>query len=185
MARDTGTLRRVIAWALIPPFLWYSRPTSALLLWGMPFSLLGLLLRGWAAGSIHKDQELTTSGPYAYLRNPLYLGTLLIGIGVTVAGGASEWLLLFLIYFVGVYGKTMSLEDNRLTDLFGDAYRDYASSVPSFLPKMVPYQPSRDSEGHGFRLKRYYRNKEWEALLGAVAIFGFLAIGALFGSPFP
>ena len=181
MAWDTGILRRVIAWALTLPFLWYCHPTATLLLLGTPFSVLGLLVRGWAAGSIDKDQELATSGPYAYLRNPLYLGTLLIGIGVTVAGGASEWLLLFLIYFVGVYGKTMSLEDNRLTDLFGDAYRDYASSVPSFLPKMVPYHPSRDSEGHGFRLKHYYRNKEWEAALGVLTMFSFLAIKAIFG----
>jgi len=181
VAWDTGILRRVIAWALTLPFLWYCHPTATLLLLGTPFSVLGLLVRGWAAGSIDKDQELATSGPYAYLRNPLYLGTLLIGIGVTVAGGAGEWILLFLAYFIAVYGMTMSLEHSRLTELFGQAYREYASSVPSLIPRVVPYRPSRDSVGFSFRFKRYYRNKEWEAALGVLAMFSFLAIKAIFG----
>ena len=181
MAWDTGILRRVIAWALTLPFLWYCRPTATLLFLGTPFSVLGLLVRGWAAGSIDKDQELATSGPYAYLRNPLYLGTLLIGIGVTVAGGASEWILLFLAYFIAVYGMTISIERNRLTKLFGQEYHEYTSSVPSLIPRVVPHRPSQDSGGCGFRFKRYRRNKEWEALLGVLAMFSFLAVKSIFG----
>ena len=181
MAWDTGIFRRVIAWAFTLPFLWYCHPTATLLLLGTPFSLLGLLVRGWAAGSIDKDQELATSGPYAYLRNPLYLGTLLIGIGVTVAGGVGEWILLFLAYFIVVYGMTMSLEQRRLTERFGQAYHEYASSVPSLIPRVVPYRHSRDSVGCSFRFRRYYRNKEWEAALGVLAMFSFLAMKAIFG----
>ena len=181
MAWDTGNHRRVIAWAVTLPFLWYCHPTATLLLWGTPFAVLGLLVRGWAAGSIDKDQELITSGPYAYLRNPLYLGTLFIGIGVTVAGGASEWILLFLAYFVVVYGITISLEHNRLAKLFGQAYREYASSVPLLIPRVLPYRRSGDSERDGFRFKRYCRNKEWEALLGVLAMFAFLTMKAVFG----
>ena len=181
MAWDIGILRRLTAWAIILPFLWYCHPTNMLLLLGTPLSVLGLLVRGWAAGSIDKDQELTTSGPYAYLRNPLYLGTFLIGTGVTVAGGASEWILLFLAYFIAVYGTTMSIEHSRLTKLFGQAYREYASSVPSFVPRVLPYRSFGGSGRDGFRFKRYCRNKEWEALLGVLAMFSFLTLKATFG----
>jgi len=178
---DICSLRRFIAWALVLPFLWDCRPTTTLLFAGIPLSVLGLIIRGWAAGSVHKDRELATSGPYAYLRNPLYLGTLLIGIGVTIAGGKNGWLLIFLTYFIVVYHLTIAIEQNRLSQLFGPAYSEYASRVPSFIPRLMPYKPSQNTVRYGFRFRRYCHNKEWEALIGVLSIFSLLAWKSFLG----
>jgi len=119
------------AWLLVLPFLVLSRPTWLALGIGGVVSAVGLLLRGWAAGTIRKDEELTTSGPYAHTRNPLYLGSFFIGIGVTVAGGHWIWPLMFLLFFAVVYGRTMSGEAGWLADSFGQQFREYAVSVPA------------------------------------------------------
>ena len=66
-------------------FLWLSAPTAGSLLYGLPVAVCGLLLRAWAAGHVRKDQSLTTCGPYAFVRNPLYLGTLLVAAGFALA----------------------------------------------------------------------------------------------------
>ena len=181
MALDIRSLRRLIAWALALPFLWDCRPTFTLLFAGIPLSMLGLIVRGWAAGSIHKDHELAISGPYAHVRNPLYLGTLLIGIGVTIAGGKSGWSILFLAYFVVVYRLTISLEQDRLSELFGSVYSKYASSVPSFIPRLVPYKTAQNTVRYGFSCKRYCQNKEWEALVGVLGVFSLLAWKSFLG----
>jgi len=167
-------LRLRAVWLLILPFLWLCRPTLPLLVVGLALGALGLLVRGWAAGTIHKERELTTTGPYAHTRNPLYLGSFLLGLGVTLAGGQWWWPLLFLSFYAAVYGRTMVGEAALLTELFGERYRLYAANVPSVLPRLTPWR-APDVEGGGFTFAQYRRNREWEALLGAVAGFGFLA----------
>jgi len=175
MAVDMRRLRLRAVWLLILPFLWLARPTPLLLAVGAVLGTCGLLIRGWAAGTIHKEEDLTTSGPYAYTRNPLYVGSFLLGVGVTVAGGLWYFAVLFVLFYLGVYGKTMRGEARLLTELFGDRYRHYAARVPAFVPRLTPYRPSES--GHtpaGFRFSQYKRNREWEAALGAVAGFAFL-----------
>ena len=181
MALDIHSSRRAIAWFLALPFLWDCRPTFTLLFVGIPLSMLGLIVRGWAAGSIRKDHELAIAGPYAYVRNPLYLGTFLIGIGMTVAGGKSGWLILFLAYFIIVYRLTISLEQDRLSELFGPVYSRYARRVPSFIPRLVPYKPAHNTVLYGFSCKRYCHNKEWEALVGVLGVFSLLAWKSFLG----
>ncbi|HZD05008.1 MAG TPA: methyltransferase, partial [Longimicrobiales bacterium] len=100
-------LRLRAVWLLVIPFLWLARPTPALLATGAGLAAVGLAVRAWAAGFIHKERELTTAGPYAYTRNPLYLGSFLVGIGVTVAGGRWLFVVFFLVFFVLVYGRTI------------------------------------------------------------------------------
>jgi protein-S-isoprenylcysteine O-methyltransferase Ste14 len=167
-------LRLRAVWLLILPFLWLARPTVVLLAVGGALGFLGLFVRGWAAGTIHKDRELTTTGPYAFTRNPLYLGTFFLGLGVTVAGGHWVWPTLFLAFYAGVYGRTMRGEAALLGDLFGERFEHYAENVPAFAPRLTPYRAPGE-EGGGFTFGQYRRNREWEALLGAVAGFGFLA----------
>ncbi len=128
-------------------------------------------MRAWSAGTIHKDERLTMTGPYAYTRNPLYLGSLFIGIGVTLAGGHWVWLTLFLAYFYGVYGKTMREEAAHLGRLFPDMYDEYQASVPAFIPRLTPYR-----SGGGFAWSQYWRNREWEAALGVLAAFLLFAV---------
>jgi protein-S-isoprenylcysteine O-methyltransferase Ste14 len=167
-------LRLRAVWLLVVPFFWLASPTSALLGLGAALAAVGLLIRAWAAGTIHKERELTTTGPYAHTRNPLYVGSFLLGSGISMAGGHWIWPVLFVAFYVGVYGKTMAGEVTLLTELFGDRYEHYMTHVPAVFPRLKPYQ-SPGAQGGGFTFAQYRRNREWEALLGAVAGFAFLA----------
>jgi protein-S-isoprenylcysteine O-methyltransferase Ste14 len=180
----TLSLRRLrlrAVWLLVVPFLWLARPTAASLAVGGLLALLGAALRGWAAGTIRKERELSTGGPYAHTRNPLYLGSFLIGAGVTVAGGRWEFALLFLVFFAGVYGRAIRAEARLLGERFGERYADYARSVPLFVPRVVPYRSSLGAAPGGFTLARWRRNREYEALLGVIAGFAFLAAKLFWG----
>lgn len=169
-------LRLKTVWLLIIPFLWFARPTPAVLTVGAGLAALGILIRALAAGHIHKDRHLTTTGPYARTRNPLYLGSFLLGIGVTVAGGRWIFVAIFLAFFAVIYTRTMSHEARRLEELFGEAYRHYARHVPLFLPRITRYRAPDAEETPGFSLARWRRNREYQALMGAVAGFAFLTI---------
>jgi len=176
----TVSLRRIRLRAvvlLILLYLWLASPTLALLGAGAPLVLAGLLLRGWAAGTIEKERELATGGPYGFTRNPLYLGSLLLGAGIAVAGGHWAWPALFLGFFTAVYVPTMASEHRLLVELFGDRYRAYAAQVPALVPRLSPWREP-GTEADGFRWVRYLRNREWEAALGAVTAVAFLALKA-------
>ncbi len=140
-------------------------------------SVAGLSLRAWAAGSIRKDRELATTGPYAHTRNPLYLGSFMLGAGVTVAGGRWVFGVAFLMFFLLVYRATVLREATGLEARFGASYRAYAAQVPAVLPRITRYRAAgSESPQGGFSRARYFRNREWEAALGAVAAFGLLAL---------
>ena len=99
---DLRRLRLRAVWLLIIPFYIYASPTTILIWSGAGVSTAGLALRAWAAGSIQKDHELATTGPYAHTRNPLYLGSFILGVGVTVAGGQWMFGVAFLAFFLVV-----------------------------------------------------------------------------------
>ena len=178
-----GTLRLRAIWLLAVPFLLGAHPTIPLLFLGAVLATVGIAIRAWAAGTIEKERELATTGPYAHTRNPLYVGTLLIGTGVTVGGGRWEFALLFGLFFVFVYGRTIRREVDRLAERFGERYAAYARQVPLFVPRAVPYRaipvPGQMSAHEGFTLERWRKNREYEALLGVVAGFLFLAVKLL------
>ena len=172
---DLRTLRLRGVWILIVPFVLLARPTPRLLVLGGAVAALGVALRGWAAGFIHKDRELTVAGPYAHTRNPLYLGSFLIGLGVAVAAGRWELLALFAVVYAFVYGVVMRAEARALEERFGERYVGWAREVPLFLPRLAPYRgaPAR------FTFARWRRNREYEALLGVLAGFAFLTVKLL------
>ena len=103
-------------------------------------SVVGLWVRGWAAGTIHKNEVLTTTGPYDHTRNPLYVGSFLLGLGITLAGGHWIWPTVFVLFYAGVYGRTMAGEARLLTELFGDRFLEYAANVPAVLPRLTPWR---------------------------------------------
>ena len=142
--------------------------------------LAGLVVRGWAAGVLAKDRELAVSGPYAFTRNPLYLGSFVIGGGAAVAGGRMWMGAVFLAFFAWAYRRTMARESGRLEERFGEGYRRYRNAVPPFLPRLIPYRPPPDgaSGPTRFSLARYVHNREWEAALGGVASMGLLSLKA-------
>jgi len=156
-------LRVPCGFLLVVVFAWSSRPSMRSLAWGIPVSVLGLALRAWATGHLAKNQRLATSGPYAFIRNPLYLGTLLVAAGLCVAS-RSVWLAaLFAIVFLLVYMPVIALEEQHLASLFPQ-YADYAARVPALLP----YRPRRPAAGR-FRFELYRKNQEYQALAGFLA----------------
>jgi protein-S-isoprenylcysteine O-methyltransferase Ste14 len=156
-------LRVPCGFLLVAAFAYFSAPTFRSLAVGLPVAASGLLLRAWAAGHLAKNERLAISGPYAYVRNPLYLGTLLAALGFAL--GARRWLLgaLFAAVFVLIYLPVVELEEQYLNQLFPD-YAAYAARVPRLFPRW-PHAPS----DHRFRWALYGKNQEYQALLGFLA----------------
>src|SRR5690349_1208925 len=119
-ADAVARLRVFSGFVLVAAFAWFSQPDVRSLALGLPISAFGLLLRAWAAGHLEKNIRLAESGPYAYVRNPLYLGTLLVAAGLAIASRC--WLLaaLFAAAFVLIYLPVIELEEQHLRELFGN-----------------------------------------------------------------
>jgi protein-S-isoprenylcysteine O-methyltransferase Ste14 len=150
-------------------FLWFARPTPQSLLLGLPVSAAGLWLRGWAAGHLRKNQKLTTSGPYGWLRNPLYAGTLLAASGLAIAA-AQPWLgALVAAVFLLVYWPVMEQEEQHLRKLFPE-FEAYAARVPLLAPR-----PPAERAPERFDWAIYRRNEEYKALLGFALAAAYLA----------
>lgn len=156
-------------------FLLLARPRPVTLVGGGVVALCGLLLRAWSAGHIRKNDRLATSGPYAHTRNPLYLGSFILGLGFTIAAGR-WWLLggVFVALFLGIYLPVMRVEAQTLAALFGDEYERYARRVPLFLPRLLPYREGATAAAK-FDAALYLRYREYRAALGLLFAWGVLA----------
>lgn len=175
--RFFSKIRLRMVWIFLFPFYFLAAPTPAGLASGIVLGILGLVLRAWAAGSICKNHELAMGGPYAYTRNPLYVGSFVLGTGLAVAGGRWMFLVALIAFFLSVYRTTALKEALALEGLFGESYRVYGAEVPLFLPRLTAFRTGRAESGSpGFSLTRYQRNREWEAALGGVGGFGLLAL---------
>src|SRR5687767_14568473 len=141
-------------------FLFFARPTPVALAVGAVVSVLGLAIRAWAAGHIRKNAELAISGPYAFTRNPLYLGSFLLGLGFTIASGQLLLGLLFAALFLGIYLPVMRVEASTMTQLFGSQYETYKRSVPLFFPRITPYRESQSARTR-FDRTLYLRYREY------------------------
>jgi protein-S-isoprenylcysteine O-methyltransferase Ste14 len=161
-------LRVASGFVLVLAFAWFSLPDFRSLALGLPVSLAGLLLRAWATGHLEKNIRLAEGGPYAYVRNPLYLGTLLVAAGFVIA--SRRWLLaaLFAAVFVLIYLPVIGLEEQHLSQLFSN-FAAYSKRVPSLAPTLRPVK-----SGVRFQWSLYVRNREYQALLGFLAGEAFL-----------
>lgn len=145
---------------------------------GGAIALLGLAFRAWSAGHIRKNDALATSGPYAHTRNPLYLGSFVLGLGFTIASGR-PWLgLLFAALFLGIYLPVMRVEASTLSQLFGDDYARYAAAVPLFIPRITAYRDPKTA-GVKFDPGLYLRYREYQAALGLALAWIVLAVLSL------
>lgn len=162
-------LRVPCGFLLAAAFLWFSNPVPLSLLMGLPVCLFGLALRAWAAGHLEKNRSLTISGPYARVRNPLYIGTLTVAAGLAIASRRWELGLLFATVFALVYLPVVELEEQHLASLFPE-FNEYASRVPRLLPDLSRPPGS----GKHFQWSLYRRNREYEALAGFLAGAGAL-----------
>jgi protein-S-isoprenylcysteine O-methyltransferase Ste14 len=153
-------LRVPAGFLLLAAFAWFSQPTAASLVRGIPVSALGLVLRAWAAGHLAKNQRLARSGPYAATRNPLYLGTLITALGLAAAGNSLALATIFVAVFLLVYLPAIELEEQHLTAIL-PGYREFAACVPLLLPR---WPANWGPESFSFVL--YRKNQEYQALIG-------------------
>jgi protein-S-isoprenylcysteine O-methyltransferase Ste14 len=161
-------LRVPIGFLLAAAFIWLAHPNGRSMAFGLPVALLGLALRAWAAGHLRKNEQLVTSGPYAWIRNPLYAGTLLAAVGFVVAANAWWLALAFAAAFLLIYGPVMQNEQEHLRKLF-PGYGDYARRVPLLLPRW----PREQGPEH-FDAALYLRNQEYKALAAFIIVAAFV-----------
>ena len=158
-------------------FLFFARPSSWTLIIGAAVAAPGLALRAWASGHLRKNEALATTGPYAYTRNPLYLGSFLIGLGFTIAAGQVLLIVIFLVMMLGIYRPVMRVESSTLAELFGKKYARYAKEVPLLFPRLSPY---RTQTGSKFDWSLYLRYREYRAAIGIVIAWLLLVLKAVY-----
>jgi protein-S-isoprenylcysteine O-methyltransferase Ste14 len=155
-------------------YFWLARPTWRFLAFGAILIVPGLLIRAVASGHVRKNEALATSGPYAYTRNPLYLGSLLIGMGFAVAA-RSWWVALALVVmFFAIYLPVIRDEESFLRQKFPE-FEDYAQRVPRMLPRIAPQSVPPDTTA-GFSFDLYLKHREYNALVGALGLVAALAV---------
>lgn len=194
-SRIATRMRVPLSFVFAAAYLWFAWPAWTWIGAGSIFVVAGLALRAAAAGHIRKNRELTSTGPYAYTRNPLYLGSILMAVGFIVAA-RNPWIALAtLLMFVIVYLPVIRAEENYLRSVFAD-YDLYAAQVPRLFPRLTPYRPRAggplrglNSEVTGmpdvgaqgmepvrYSRELYLRHREYNAALGSVLMMGALIL---------
>jgi protein-S-isoprenylcysteine O-methyltransferase Ste14 len=162
MLKRIARLRVSLGFIAAVAVLWLARPTQRSLAAGAIVAVIGEAIRVWAAGHLEKGREVTVSGPYAFTRHPLYLGSTIIGIGLAIASASVVVAVLVLGYLGITLTAAIATEEAHLTEKFGRAYPDY-----------------RDGRAPGarreFSLARAMRNREYRAIVGLLAAIAFLA----------
>ena len=174
--RIAQRLRVPLGFALAPAFLVFARPSFSSLVSGAAIAILGLAVRAWASGHLRKMAELTTSGPYAYTRNPLYLGTFLIVVGASLAGGVWWLACAAAAAYLIVYVPVMLAEIDTMRALFPGAYDEYSAAVPLFVPQFTPARTPGAAADSRFDSRLYLKYREYRAPLGLIAFLAVLAV---------
>jgi len=157
-------MRLLLARGSIPVLILCSNMNDRSFQWGIVLLIVGEMIRFWALGFVEKKgQKLAMSGPYAFVRNPLYVGNFFLGLGVAVIVWNWVILVIFLAGFLGIYTGTIRGEEKHLREMFGKPYEDYCENVPSFLPRLTPYAtPEKES----FLWSRIIKHHEYITMAG-------------------
>jgi protein-S-isoprenylcysteine O-methyltransferase Ste14 len=150
--------------------LWRRAPEPAAVGWSVALVVPGLWLRGYAAGYVKKNRELTTTGPYAHVRNPLYLGSILIAAGFAVA--LESWVVASAMaaMFVAIYVPVIAGEERYLRASF-PGFDAYCRQVPRLIPRVTAARTEESGDGGRFSLGLYLKHREYNALLGAAFMY--------------
>jgi len=176
---DKRTLQRLrvpLGFLFAIVFLIFAKPTAFSLMIGSAIAIIGVAIRAWASGHIRKASVLAVTGPYAYTRNPLYVGSFIMGLGFTIAAGRALLVLIFIIMILGIYLPVMRVESQTLSELFGKKYQRYANEVPLFWPRFSPYRQNEVE----FDRNLYLRYREYRAAVGTVIAWALLAVKAIY-----
>ena len=147
-------------------------PTARSMAIGLPIALVGLALRAWACGHLRKSEALDVSGPYAFTRNPLYLGTFIITIGFGLASGVWGLFAVSMVLILSIYLPVINVEAEVLEARLGEEYSEYARNVPALFPRLRPWKKSHRE----FDFRLYLKNGEHHAAIGPV--FAALVLAA-------
>lgn len=150
-------------------YFWLARPTWRSMVLGVAVVVPGLLIRALASGHVRKNESLATSGPYAYTRNPLYLGSLLMGVGFAVAA-RSWWVgMALVVMLLAIYLPVIRDEEAFLRAKFPE-FDEYSRRVPRMVPRLTPHSGSEKESPTRLSLDLYLKHREYNALLGGVGM---------------
>jgi protein-S-isoprenylcysteine O-methyltransferase Ste14 len=156
-------------------YFWLARPSWRSLALGAIVVVPGLVIRALASGHVRKNESLATSGPYACTRNPLYLGSLVMGLGFCVAA-RSWWVGLALVVMLfAIYVPVIRDEEEFLRRTFPE-FEEYARRVPRMLPRFSSASGDSRETSAGFSWELYLKHREYNALLGAVGMLVALIV---------
>ena len=170
-------IRVPLGFAFAAFYLWIARPTWNSIVLGTIVAIPGIGLRALASGYVKKNEELTTSGPYAYTRNPLYLGSLIMAIGFAIAA-RSLWVVSLMVgMFLIIYLPVIRSEEKFLRGTF-PAFDAYARNVPRLFPRWTPFERTPGA----FSSPLYWQHREYNAVLGTAALMAALVAKLMWGS---
>ncbi len=167
--RVARRIRVPLGFALAIAYFWLARPTWRSIAAGAAVAFCGLALRALASGHVRKAEELTTTGPYAYTRNPLYLGSLIVTVGFAIAAANLRLGLGMVAIFFLLYIPTIRFEEGFMRRTFPDFDR-YAAEVPRWWPRLRAPGRSRGEFSAGL----YRQHREYNALVGAAVVLAAL-----------
>ena len=153
--------------------LWLKPPHPAAIAWSLALVVPGLWLRGYASGYVKKNRELTQTGPYAYTRNPLYLGSILIAAGFAAALLSWPVACMLAAMFLIIYVPVIASEERFLRSTFPD-FEAYCLRVPRLLPRLsaaTPASAETEVSSGKFSLDLYLRHREYNAAIGAALLY--------------
>lgn len=162
-------IRVPLGFALAVFYVWVARPSWLSIIAGTVIAIPGIALRALASGHVKKNEELTTTGPYAYVRNPLYVGSLIMAIGFAVASRSPWVLLVMVVMFFAIYLPVIRAEEAYLRQAFAN-FEDYAQNVPRLFPRLRAF----GSGTTAFASQLYRQHREYNAILGAAAVMAAL-----------
>jgi protein-S-isoprenylcysteine O-methyltransferase Ste14 len=164
-SRIARRIRVPLGFAFAALYFWLARPTWWSIAAGTAVALVGVLIRALASGHVRKNEELTTTGPYGYTRNPLYLGSIVIAIGFAVAARNLWTGVVLVVLFLAIYLPVIRSEEEVLRGKFSN-FDDYVAKVPRLLPRLTSASP----EGGSFSRALYMQHREYNALMGTLAM---------------
>jgi isoprenylcysteine carboxyl methyltransferase (ICMT) family protein YpbQ len=170
--------RRTSVFAVGPLLmLLLARPSLRSWLLAIPLVVLGEMVRFWAAGHLEKNNRVVTSGPFGYVRNPLYVGSFLIFCGLCVM--MNRWILAvaFLAVFVVFHIGATVFEERHLQRVFGDDFTEYRKRVPRLIPRL------RSIGGQGkYSFALACENREPKSAVGTVVVVLLFGLRAVFAN---
>lgn len=176
---DKRTLQRIrvpLGFIFAAVFFIFAKPTTITLTIGGVIALIGVAIRAWASGHIRKATTLAVTGPYARTRNPLYVGSFILGVGFTVAAGVWWLAIIFIVLFLGIYLPVMFTEARDMQQIFSAEFEEYERNVPLFLPRLTAWKKSAGE----FDFQLYLQYREYRAALGVAVAIALLAAKAYF-----